>query len=49
MKEHRLKVFENKVPGRIYGLKTDNVRGGYRKVRAEELHNLYSSPSIVSD
>jgi hypothetical protein len=40
--EHRSRVFENRVLGRIVGPKRDEVTGGWRK-----LHGLYSSPSIV--
>jgi hypothetical protein len=32
---------------RIFGLKRDGVTGGWRKQHNEELHNLYSSPSII--
>jgi hypothetical protein len=32
---------------RTFGPKKDEVRGGWRKLQNEELHNLYSSPSIV--
>jgi hypothetical protein len=32
---------------RIFGPKTDEVRGGCRKLHDEELHDLYSSPSII--
>jgi hypothetical protein len=32
---------------RIFGLKRDEETGGWRKLHNEELHNLYSSPSIV--
>jgi hypothetical protein len=46
--EHKLKVFENSVLRRIFGPKTDEVAGGWRKLHNEELHGLYSSPSIVS-
>jgi hypothetical protein len=45
--EHRLMVFQNRVLGRIFGPKKDEVTGGSRKVHNEELHNLYSSPSII--
>jgi hypothetical protein len=45
--EHRLRVFENRVLRRIFGPKRDEVTGGWRKLRNEELHGLYSSPSIV--
>jgi hypothetical protein len=40
-------VFENRVLRRIFGLKRDEVTGSWRKLRNEELHNLYSSPSII--
>jgi hypothetical protein len=39
-------VFENRVL-RIFGPKRDGVTGGWRKLHNEELHNLYSSPSII--
>jgi hypothetical protein len=45
--EHRLRVFENRVLRRIFGPKRDEVTGGWRKLHTEELHNLYSSPSII--
>jgi hypothetical protein len=32
---------------RIFGLKRDEVTGGWRKLHNEKLHNLYSSPSII--
>jgi hypothetical protein len=32
---------------RIFGPKKDEVTGGWRKLHNEELHNLYSSPSII--
>jgi hypothetical protein len=44
--EHRLRVFENRVLSKIFGLKRDEVTGGWRKLHNEELHRLYSSPSI---
>jgi hypothetical protein len=40
--EHRLRVFENKVLGRIFGPKRDEVTGEWRKLHNEELHNWYS-------
>jgi hypothetical protein len=40
-------VFENRVLRRIFGPKRDGVTGGWRKLHNEELHNLYSSPSII--
>jgi hypothetical protein len=44
--EHRLKVFESKVLRRIFGRRRDEVTGGRRKLHDEELHDLYTSPSI---
>jgi hypothetical protein len=44
---HRLRVFENRVLRRIFGPKRDEVTVGWRKLYNEELHSLYSSPSIV--
>jgi hypothetical protein len=40
-------VFENRVLRRIFGPKRDEVTGGWRKLHNEELHNLYSSLSII--
>jgi hypothetical protein len=45
--EHRLGVFENRVLRRIFGLKINVVTGKWRKLHNEELHDLYSSPSII--
>jgi hypothetical protein len=45
--ENRLRVFENRVLRRIFGPKRDEVTGGWRKLYNEDLHGLYSSPSIV--
>jgi hypothetical protein len=45
--EHKLRVFENRVLRRIFGPKRDGVMGGGRKLHNEELHNLYSLPSII--
>jgi hypothetical protein len=41
-------VFENRVLRRMFGPKRNEVKGGWRKLRNEELHDLYSSPSIIS-
>jgi hypothetical protein len=45
--KHRLRVFENRVLRRIFGLKRDEVTGDWRKLHNEELQNLYSSPIII--
>jgi hypothetical protein len=46
-KEHRLRVFENRVLRRIFEPKREEVTGWRRKVHNEELQNLYSSPNII--
>jgi hypothetical protein len=46
-KEHRLRVFENRVLRRIFGPTRDEVTGEWRKLHNRELHNLYSSPDII--
>jgi hypothetical protein len=46
-KEHRLRVFENMVLRRIFGLKMDEVMGGWRKLHNEELHNLNFLTGII--
>ena len=43
----RLRVFENRVLRRIFGLKRDEVTGEWRKLLNEELNDLYCSPNIV--
>jgi hypothetical protein len=40
-------LYENRVLRRLFGPKRDEVTGGWRKLHNEELHNLYSSPSII--
>jgi hypothetical protein len=40
-------VFENRVQGKIFGPKRDEVIGRWRKLHSEELHNLYSSPVMI--
>jgi hypothetical protein len=42
-------MFENKVLGRIFGNKRQEVSGSWRRLHDEELHNLYASPNIVRE
>jgi hypothetical protein len=46
--EHRLRVTENRVLRGILGPKRDEVMGGWRKLCDEELHNLYTSPIVIT-
>jgi hypothetical protein len=45
--EHRLRVFENRALRRIFGPTREEVTGEWRKFHNKELHELYSSPSII--
>jgi hypothetical protein len=38
---------ENRVLGKIFGPKRDEVTGEWRKLHNKELRDLYSSPSII--
>jgi hypothetical protein len=40
-------VFENRALRRIFGPKRHELTGELRKLHNEELHDLYSSPSII--
>jgi hypothetical protein len=48
LKEHRLRVFEKRVLRRIFAPKRDKVTGEKRKLYSGELHNLHSSPDIIT-
>ena len=43
----RLKVIENRVLGRIFRRKTNEIKGEWRKLHNEERNDLYSLPNIV--
>jgi hypothetical protein len=45
--EYSLWVFEIRVPRTIFGPKRDEGTGGWRKLHNEEIHNFYSSLSII--
>jgi len=45
-KEHKLRVFENRVLRRMFGAKRDEVTVEWRKINNKELNDLYSSPNI---
>ena len=44
--ERKLRVFENMVLRRIFGLRRDEVTGEWRRLH-NDLNDLYSSPNIV--
>jgi hypothetical protein len=45
-KEHRLRVYENRVLRKIFGPKREED-GSWRELHNDELYSLYSSPNIV--
>jgi hypothetical protein len=47
MEGHRLSVFENRVLRDMFGPKTEEVTGDWRKLHNQELHILYCSPDIT--
>jgi hypothetical protein len=38
-------MFENRMLRRIFGPKRDEIIGGWRKLRNEEIKKIYSSPN----
>jgi hypothetical protein len=40
-------MFQNRVLRKIFGPMRDEETGGLRKLHNEELHNFYSSPSLI--
>jgi hypothetical protein len=42
-----LRMLQNRVLRRIFGPKRDEVTGGWRKVRNEELRNVCSSSYVI--
>jgi hypothetical protein len=45
--ERRLRVFENRVLGRVFGPKRDEVTGEWKRFPNEELNDLYTLLNIV--
>ena len=46
-KEHRLRVFDNKVLRKIFGAKSDEITAEWRKLHNAELHAIYYFPNII--
>jgi hypothetical protein len=42
-----MRVFENRVLRRIFGARRDEVTGVCKKLRIEDLNDLYSPPNTV--
>jgi hypothetical protein len=47
MEKRRLRAFENRVLGGIFGPKRDEVIGEWRKLHSEGLNGVYCSTNIV--
>jgi hypothetical protein len=45
--ERRLRVFENRVPKRLFGPKRTEVTGEWRKLQNEGHNDLYALPNII--
>jgi hypothetical protein len=45
--EHKLRLFENRVPRRIFGPKREEVTGGCRRLHSEELLNVQISQNNI--
>jgi hypothetical protein len=45
--ERRLRVLDNRVLGRKFGPKRDEVPGEWRNLHSDELNDLYYSPNTV--
>jgi len=47
--ERSLKVLENRVLRRVFGPKSDEVTGEWKKLHNEGLNGLHSSPNIIRE
>ena len=45
--ERRLRIFENRVLRRIFGPKSDEVTGEWRKLHYKGLNDMFCSPNII--
>jgi hypothetical protein len=44
--ECRLRVFKNRVVGKVFGSTRDEVTGEWQRLHNEKLHDAYSSPNL---
>jgi hypothetical protein len=44
--EYRTRIFENRVPWKMFGPKRDKVIEDSRKLHTEDLHDVYSSTVV---
>jgi hypothetical protein len=42
-----LRVFQNRLPRKIFGPRRDEVTGEWRKLHNEEFHNLYTTSNFT--
>jgi hypothetical protein len=45
--EQRLRFFENRMLGKIFGLERDEVNRERRRLYNKEIYDLYSSPNVI--
>ena len=46
-KEHRLRLFENRLLRKIFGPNRDEIIGEWKRLHNKGLYDLYSSPNLI--